>query len=366
MADEKRHFYFYIGTTAELIKLAPVIKEFQNRKVKFKIIVSGQTKVHFKEFNDWLGIIKPDIVLKQKKGKPSVFHFLIWMIKAFFSSLVVFSKEFSGKDKKTVYFIVHGDTVSSLIGTVIARVYGLKIVHIEAGLRSFNFFEPFPEEISRCIISLLADIHFCPNEWSFNNLKNAKGIKINTTQNTLIESCQWALKRESSSFRQMKGKYFVLVVHRQEHVIFARKWTKSILKYIFKQANPQLRPVCMIYDFNSDILKSALYDAGLKENKVILMPRLSYPNFVRLIREAEFLITDGGSNQEEAYYMGKPTLLLRNHTERIEGLEKNVLLSRGKKTVIKKFLRNYFNYETVPIRIYRRPSKTIVDSLGEN
>src|SRR5258706_1406095 len=179
--------YFFVGTTTELIKLAPIIRELENRKINFKIITSGQTKVNFGELNKIIKKRKADIQLGEKTDKSSVYKFIIWTVLTFFRATSL-RKEFCRRIAKNSYLIVHGDPVSSFIGAVIAKIYGLKLVHVESGLRSFNFLEPFPEEICRVLISKMADIHLSPNDWAINNLNNDNGVKINTFQNTLIES----------------------------------------------------------------------------------------------------------------------------------------------------------------------------------
>lgn len=365
---KRKKFYFFVGTTAEFIKLAPVIKEFKDREIDFKLITSGQNKILFEELSGYLGPIKADISLKEKSEKPSILGFALWGIRTFFASLVLLGEEFKGLNKRNCYFIVHGDTVTSLLGSLVAKFYRLNLVHIESGLRSFNFFEPFPEEISRYIVSRLADVHFCPNKWSVDNLKSVAGAKINTKQNTLLESFWWAeRKRKPAVIKKINGEYFVLVIHRQEHVLFKKEKIKELMKYILENVEQRLSCVFITHAISLNFLKEVAPELPeeIKRN-LNLIPRLPYSDFMRLIRNSEFVITDGGSNQEETYYMGKPCLLLRSRTERIEGLGKNVLLSKYNKRVIKEFINNYRRYNKNKIyrkNIKKTPSRIIVDYL---
>lgn len=359
------NWYIFIGTTAEMIKMTPVIKELRKEKVKFKLITSGQGKILFNEFYNYLGPIKADISFRYKGDKSSIINFVLWAIRTFFTSLVYFKNEFKSLNRSETYFIVHGDTVSSLLGTLIAHLYKLKLVHIESGLRSFNFFEPFPEEISRHMISSVADVHFCPNLWCINNLKNINGIKINTFQNTLIDIFRSTMKRKSKKpfLHKIPKKYFVLVIHRQEHVIFGKNQTREIFRYILENKKG-LACVLIMHKLTSEFLESIGSDAeSLTRRNVILLPRLPYVEFMKLIRGAEYFITDGGSNQEEAYYLGIPCLLLRKHTERIEGLRENIVLSNIDKKVIKKFMGNYSKYRRNMVLPKASPAKIIVDYL---
>lgn len=352
-----KKIYFFIGTTAELIKLSPVIRELERRKIKFKIIVSGQASVNFEEMSFLIKKNKGDISFKEKANKTSMIHFLVWAIRAFFNVFTL-RAEFRGLNKSNSYFIVHGDTVSSLIGAVWAKIYGLKLVHIESGLRSFSFIEPFPEEICRWIVSRLADVHFCPNKWSVDNLSKIPGVKVDTFENTLIESFQAAQKDVPA---RVGKKYFVLTAHRQEHIIFEKERTRKLIEFIIKKAELGLSCVFVSHAVTFGLSNSLRLKGVARE--VVISPRLTYLDFVKLLGRSEYLITDGGSNQEEAYYMGLPCLLLRNCTERIEGLGENVVLSKNNKKIIKHFLKNYKSFRRDRVNIKVRPSKIIVDYL---
>lgn len=360
----KKRIYFFIGTIAELIKLAPIIKELKERKIKFKIIASGQSPINFGELKDYFGPIQADISLKDKFSESSIFLFFIWSIRALIEGIFSLKKEFKGLNKTNSYFIVHGDTVSSTIGSLIAKFYGLKLGHIESGLRSYNFLEPFPEEICRYINMKLADMLFCPNEWAVNNIKSFKGIKIDTRQNTLIESFLWAISRTKKlNYHRIYGKYYILYLRRQEHLYFQKDWTKRIVSFVFNNASKNLN--CLFY-FN--LLNEAFVPVSpSSENQkhLILLERLPYANFMKLLSQAEFIATDGCTNQEEASYIGLPLLALRDRTERIEGLEENVVISKGDKNIIKNFLKHYQKYKREPIKIRQRPSKIIVDYLAK-
>jgi UDP-N-acetylglucosamine 2-epimerase (non-hydrolysing) len=367
-----KQVYFFIGTTAEFIKLAPVIKELKKRRIRFNIITSGQNIVRFDELAYYVGKISPYYEFRQRLIKihlPIMVGFFVWTFKAIVNYVLYFRHELKGKSKKNTYFVVHGDTISSLLGAIIARMFNVTLVHIESGLRSFNFTEPFPEELCRFVVSLLADIHFCPNAWSVRNLSSVRGEKINTTQNTLIESFWSALsvKKKApfvTALKKMKRKYFVLVAHRQEHVLFGKEGTESILEYIFKNAQPGLKCVLVMHDLSAPLLRNFRIRMGsLFTDKVIPMKLLPYPDFMRVLEGAEFIVTDGGSNQEESYYMGKPCLLIRKNTERIEGLKKTVILSKLNPVVIRHFLNNYVQYTGKPVRIKRKPSDIIVRYL---
>lgn len=366
---KQRRIYLFIGTTAELIKLIPIIREFKKRRIIFTIIATGQNDIRFEEYPEIIKGVKILKAVTPKSKNSSVWAFFIWSIRTFFSLLLGMRSNFKGLNKSNSFFIIHGDTVSSLMGSLVASLYGLKLVHIESGLRSFHFFEPFPEEISRYIVSRLADIHFCPNAWSIKNLSSYKGDKVNTYQNTLIEAFLKAMEQkvQNDQVKQIirrKRKYFVMVIHRQEHVSFGSTSMYPILSHIFMSLPENIDCIFLQHDQSKNFINTfhTLIPDQKKKN-LIKIGRLPYSDFMQLIRNSEFLITDGGSNQEEMYYMGKPCLLIRNFTERIEGINENVMLSRNSRDSISSFIRNYKKFKRKPITSFIAPSKIIVDFL---
>src|SRR3989344_5259458 len=115
-------FYFFLGTTAELIRIAPVIKELKKRKIKYKLIFSGQTKIKIDEIKDYVGPIKPTIIFNEKSNKYSTLLFMFWAIRTFFKGLYVLGKEFKHQSKNNIYFVIYGDPVSTSIGAIIAKI----------------------------------------------------------------------------------------------------------------------------------------------------------------------------------------------------------------------------------------------------
>ncbi len=358
---KEKYFLFFIGTTAELIKLAPLIREFKKQKIRFKVLSSGQNVLNFDELgldpkND-LDFYK--VKLKKHRLSNIYLEFLLWMIKVFINYVLYLNNHTKNISKKNIYIIVHGDTISSLLGSLIAKINRCKLIHVESGLRSFNFLEPFPEEICRFAVSLLANYHFCPNQWAVNNLKKYPGIKINTFNNTSIEALENITKFPRKE-KLISGNYFILVVHRQENILFNTKRSIKIIQIFTEYASSKNKCVIILHK----LTQKFLYDQGLmkslqKNKNILLIPRLPYQEFIELLGNSQFIATDGGSNQEEAYYLGKPCLILRNTTERIEGLKENTILSKNDFKVIKKFTQEYRKYRRKPIKITTPPSEII-------
>lgn len=367
MKRSDKIIYFFIGTVAELIKLSPVVKRFNKNGLKIKFITSGQNRINWSELKPLIGNQEAYIEFKPKSKESSALKFALWSFRTLFTSIIALNNEFKGKTRKEVYMVVHGDPISAFIGALAAKLNGLKVVHIESGLRSFNFFEPFPEEITRFFISYLADIHFSPNEWSLNNIRNHNGIKINTKQNTLYEACMNALKFpiKSNVLNSLrKEKYFLVIMHRQEHVLYKKELTKKYLNILINFSTPNLKCVLVLHSLTKDFIdKEGLIDKIEKNPNVITIPRMPYLEFIKIINKADFMATDGGSNQEEAYYLGKPCLILRKCSERKEGLGLNAVLAKDNLNVVAKFLNNYQKLKQERISVKVQPSKIVLDYL---
>jgi UDP-N-acetylglucosamine 2-epimerase (non-hydrolysing) len=360
-------FYFFLGTTAELIRIAPIIKELRAQKGEYKLIFSGQTKILTEQVADYLGVIKPDIQFKEKIPEYSVVSFVIWMVFTFLQAIYTFGKEKYFVKKGSLYLIVYGDPVTTTIGAIVAKLYGIKIVHLESGDLSGHLLEPFPEEICRNINIRLADILFPPSQWALNNLSIINKPKINTHYNTLADTFWWFMKRMPMIRNELAyTKYYVLIMHRQEHVVFGKREARNTLKYVIENGGKNITCVLFNHPLTVNIIKSLKLEDKNAGKKIIVIPPVSYSEFLSIISNAEYIVTDGATNQFEAYLLGKPCLLLRNYTEQIEGLNKNIILSKGNRRVIIKFIHNYKRYRFRKTKPTISPSKIIVNYLLNN
>lgn len=357
---EKKKIYFFLGTAAEFTKLAPVFRELKKRNIQFKIISSGQTNLNFKQLEEFTGVKKADIVLYEKFDKSSVFIFFFWAVRALIQGYFILRKEFTGLNKKNVYFIIHGDTVTSSIGAIIAKLYGLKLVHIESGYFSFHFAEPFPEEICKTFNAHFADILFPPTDWAKSNLKKYKKPVVSTKFNTIIESFWWAMNKklrfpELSSYKN----FYIMIMHRQEHVLWKKNWTRDIMEFVIKNADRDLTCIVLSHPLTVEIINSL----NLGKKKIKIISGFEYPKFIKFLNKAEFIVTDSATIQQEAYYLGKPFLRLNDYCEQTEGLDQNVVLYQSNNKSVLDFLKNYRRYKRKPIYYEDRPAKIIIDYL---
>lgn len=350
-----------IGTKAQLIKMAPIMVELQNRGIYYNFIFTGQHKDTMDKLLQNFELKKPDYIMdKSNADITGVNQMAVWVAKNLIHTLLHKKQIFKGYRG---IVLVHGDTFSTLLGALMGKIAGLKVAHVESGLRSFDFFNPFPEEITRVLVFKFADYYFCPGEWAVKNLTGEHGIRINTKVNTLYDSLQLALKYENNIHVNIPSeKYAIVTIHRFEN-IFKKKKLKDIIE-ILEDIAQKIKLLFILHKPTEQNLHKFNFYRRLEENKNIeLRPRYDYFEFVKLMNNAEFLISDGGSNQEESYYLGKPCLLLRKATERLEGINKNVVLSNYNANTIVDFVENYRNFEHEPLILENSPSKLIVDVI---
>ena len=353
--------HVFIGTKAQLIKMAPIMRELQLRGVEYNFIFSGQHQNTIKELRGNFGIKDPDFMLHKGKDVTSIFYMGWWLVKIILVSLV--NKKKLSRGHKGGVVLNHGDTFSTLAGSILARLAGQKNAHVESGLRSFNFMNPFPEEITRVAVFLLSNIYFCPNKWAENNLTSYRGEKINTNGNTLYDALTYIQGLHVSRSVDIPDvKYCVVSFHRFEN-IFQEGQLDLILSVIGK-ISASIRVLVIMHKPTLVKLKDFGRLDELEKNKNIeLRPRYDYLDFIALVSSSEFVVTDGGSNQEECFYLGKPCLLLRRATERTEGLGLNVVLSKFEPHLIADFVQNYEKFKTAPVVLNPSPTKIIVDSV---
>lgn len=351
-------FYIFLGTKAQLIKMGPVMKKMQDDFLDYKFIFTGQHKETIDDIIDNFQIKKPDINLYDKKDITGILQMFIWSIKIIIKCV---------KNKKNIFpergiILIHGDTISTVIGAIIGKLNKLKVAHIESGLRSFNIFHPFPEEINRIITFYLSDYYFCPGDWAINNLKKFKGKKINTKYNTSLDSLNLAKDSHLDEKIIPCEKYVICSIHRFENIFFKKRLNFIIDKIIEISKNTKvlfiLHPPTIKKLKQFDIYKKLEHEKNIE-----LRPRYDYFSFTKLLDKCEFVITDGGSNQEECFYLKKPCLLMRKATERNEGINKNVIISKYNTKIIDEFLSNYQNYKFDSEKFTDSPSDIIINYL---
>jgi len=303
-----------MGTRPEAIKLAPVILELKKRTGTTPVVVA--TAQHREMLDQVLPIfdIRPDIDLNLMMPDQTLFDVTGNAIKSF--------EKVMEKTKPDI-ILVQGDTTTSFIGALAGFYKKIPIGHVEAGLRTGNKYFPFPEEINRKMVSVLADYHFAPTAGNRQNLIN-EGIppeNIVITGNTVIDALLMTVKRPFDQHiltRSDYAKFILITAHRREN--FGRP-LNNICQSIRKMAedNPQFHFIYPVH-LNQHVQKPVHRHLTNLPN-VQLLPPLDYHTFVHLMSLADIILTDSGGIQEEAPSLGKPVLVLRNETERPEAVE---------------------------------------------
>lgn len=360
--------HFIIGTRAQLFKMAPIMLECEKKGLEWRWVYTAQHRDTIQETLDTFGLPPPAFTIvhwdTEAKTMGKIWKWFLKMLLALPKS----KRILGGYTGKKHILLTHGDTLTTWLAALMGRLTRTKVMHVESGLRSFNMMKPFPEEINRLITFRLSNYYACPGDWAVNNLKRYKGEKINTGENTQIDTISYGLKNaDKADYKIPKGKYVVASIHRYENIFKEERFNEIVdrLEQIAKEL-----PIYLVQHpaTREQLDKLPAIKARLENNKKIhTLPRLEYLPFIKLIKHSEFVVTDGGGNQEELYHMGKPTLLFRDETERQEGLGTTAVISRLNPEIIAGFMKNYKDYQHPPTvgRKLKSPSKIIVEWMAE-
>jgi UDP-N-acetylglucosamine 2-epimerase (non-hydrolysing) len=253
--------------------------------------------------------------------------------------------------------LVHGDTMTTVLGALLGRLLGVPVAHIEGGLRSHDLRHPFPEELNRRLASRLSRIDYAPGRWAASNLH---GDVVDTGTNTIRDSLELVPPGEPV-FGLPEEPFGIVSLHRFE-LLNNRRLLGDTIELL---ATAALRTPMFFIDHPVTI--AALERFGLQrpfdDKRFVRIPRMRFFDFVRAQRQCSFVVTDSGGSQEECFYLDLPCLVHRVKTERREGLGENAVLSGMRTDVLRDFLAD-------PGRFHRRsalpegsPSQVIVDDL---
>lgn len=310
-----------IGTKAELIKCMPLMLELQKQKRDYYFIHTGQHPLGeaCREFE----IKSPDFILS-KEPKISTKFWSKLNKNSFLWFLKIISKIRKSVSKlKPGYVIYHGDTMSTAAAAIASSkllnpLKKWKNVHLESGLRSRNLLEPFPEEISRKICDKLSDILLVASELSEKNLNHYKNKKlIINVGNTIVDSALIIYQKDKKKYKKTKGSYVLINIHRHENLNNESRM-KKITEII---QSVRIKAIWPLHDNTKSFLEKYNLMNTIQKNKNFhITPLINYSEFIFLMANCKYLITDGGSIQEESLIFKKPCIILREKTERQEGL----------------------------------------------
>ncbi len=331
--DSKLKVMAIFGTRPEAVKMAPVIQALKSSpRIETRVCVTAQ---HREMLDQVLSLfaIHPDVDLNLMRPSQAL---------STLTSQILTHLDPVLEAEKPDWILVQGDTTTVMAASLAAYYRGIKVGHVEAGLRTGDKRQPFPEEINRRITSVLADLHFAPTLWSKDNLLK-EGIPaqhILVTGNTVIDALNQVsslpMPEQVSHWLQEWGitsaqkRLVVVTAHRRENIGAPIESICRALKLLAEKFSTQIHIVYPVH-LNPRIQEPVKRLLGGIPNLALLEPQ-EYLPMVHLLRAAVLVLTDSGGIQEEATGLGIPTLVLREKTERPEGVTAGVLKLVGTDT----------------------------------
>lgn len=313
---------FVFGTRPEAIKLAPLVRFLNNEKhFSIKVCITGQHREMLDQVMNFFSI-NADFDLNLMKPNQTLIDITSEALKGVTE---IITKHFIPD-----YVIVQGDTTTAMAGALAAFYAKVKIIHIEAGLRSGDKLSPFPEEMNRVLIGKMCDLHFAPTGKAEQSLLN-EGINSNTVWNvgnTVIDALLLGLDTINKTDAKKFDDYFSFI-NRKNKIILVTGHRRENFGSPFENICYALKEIA---DLNSDV--EIVYPVHLNpnvqepvtrilkgHNRIHLIEPLDYPYLIWLLNMSYLVITDSGGIQEEAPALGKPVLVMREITERTEGVD---------------------------------------------
>lgn len=345
---------FVYGTIAEAIKIAPVSRRLRDRGIRQEHWLTCQHTDTLLDSLEGLGLPRPTrMIARGARGKPlkSTKDAAVWAVGVIGWALRNARGLRRTLPKNTV-IVVHGDTLTTVMGAAIARLIGRPSAHIEAGLRSGDWRNPFPEELDRRIVGRLATIHYVPSDEAEGHLRGRRNV-INTRGNTVVDAARDSVGEETST-----DPYGVVLLHRFEFISNKELVTETVRALA---AHRDHRVRVMVDVFSSHGLSEEL--AAYPDARIEVSPKLPYEKFIPVLRGASFVVTDSGGIQAESAILGVPTLIHRRAVEQREGLGENIVLSEWDVDRLRSFLENPEALRREPRESAESPSEIIIEDL---
>lgn len=356
--NRMKKLLFCIGTRPEAIKLAPLILEARARGQKTVVLVTGQHREMLVPFLKFFGLV-PDHNLDVLKPNQSLAELSSAILSRIHPILL---------QEKPDFIFVQGDTTTAVMSALAGFYEKTPVVHVEAGLRTFDRYSPFPEEMNRKLIGSIAEWHFAPTEQSKQNLaKEGLTTCIFVTGNTGVDALR--LTTEKIKVETSSEKIILVTCHRREnHGKPLEEICDAILEIVHQ--NDDVRVVFPVH-LNPNVQQ--IVRGKLLHPRITLCEPLGYEEFASLMKQSYLLLTDSGGIQEEAPYLKKPIFVMRESTERPEGIEAGVsiLVGSDRKKIVSNITRaltdaTFYAQFQKPVNPYGDgfASQKILDLLG--
>ncbi|MGG2971690.1 non-hydrolyzing UDP-N-acetylglucosamine 2-epimerase [Geobacillus stearothermophilus] len=319
----KRKVMTIFGTRPEAIKMAPLVLELQKQSewIEPIVTVTAQHRQMLDQVLDMFGI-RPDYDLNVMRERQTLAGITIRALEGLDNVM---------REVKPDLVLVHGDTTTTFVASLAAFYNQIAIGHVEAGLRTWNKYSPFPEEMNRQLTGVLADLHFAPTQKAYDNLirENKKPESIFITGNTAIDALKTTVKDDyhHDILDQIgNDRMILLTAHRRENLGETMRGMFRAIKRLVQDHDD----VQVVYPVHlNPAVREAALDVLDDDPRIHLIEPLDVFDFHNFAARAYLILTDSGGVQEEAPSLGVPVLVLRDTTERPEGLEAGTLKLAG-------------------------------------
>lgn len=324
MAGTGKLSVFVVGTRAQLIKVAPAIACCEAAGQRVLLLRTGQHQETMQDLVAEFGLASPQESVVSE-GERATVRSLLWWLPAATFGLVSRLRRLR-REHGQLNVVVHGDTLSTLLGAFAGRCAGGRVFHLESGLTSGKLFDPFPEELTRRLVFRMTDVALCPGPESARHMRARHRCEVvDTGGNTIVDAVMMAARARAGEGEAGDRPYLVASLHRFQNIYDGER-LRSLVDTVARLSERFLVHFVLHPATRKRLAASGALATLEATPGVRLSPRLGYGRFLRLAAGAECVLTDGGSNQEELAVLGVPTLVMRQHTERPDGLGRNAVM----------------------------------------
>ncbi len=357
---------FIAGTTAEIIKLAPVIRALEERGERVEF---WNTAFHVGGLPATLadlGLPDPALDLVPARRRADVVRVtqvpgwvlsIVWTVLRRRRAL----RRRLAEGSSAPLVVVHGDTFSTVLGALIGRFLGVEVAHVEAGMRTGNIWHPMPEELNRRIVAKIATMHFAPTTLEVGHLRRekAKGPIVDTGANTVIDALRLAIDGEAPAI-ELPDEFGLVTLHRFEMLRNESVFTRTL--EVLSEASGAM-PLVMPAG-NTE--RNRIAELGLSHlfgDRFRLVDKQPYARFMPLLARASFVVTDSGGLQQECGILGKPAAIHREAVESQQGIGDNLVLTGLDMDTLRDFLGHWKDYSRPSLLDEFHPTEVILDEL---